>query len=272
MLAQTALPRRLAAGAPRAVRVAHFAAPCALARPCADGSEQLRPRPLPAAAAGCVEARRPIFNIINKVAEATSPEQLRRRHAERKLLGWSAEQLYNVVVDVDNYKEFVPWCADSRVVRRSANVMEAELSIGFKVFVEKYTSRVEFQPQTMVKATSLNSALFHHLINEWKFEPGPLPNTCYLSFLVDFQFRSPLYSQLVQAFFDEVARRIVSAFEGRARDVYGPPAPTIARRTHVPPPAPAPGHAHGHGHGHPHGHGHGHRPPNPPPPGQQGPR
>jgi ribosome-associated toxin RatA of RatAB toxin-antitoxin module len=49
-----------------------------------------------------------------------------------------------------------------------------------------------------------NSTLFHHLYNKWEFRPGPSPATCWLTFDVDFAFKSPLYRQIAGVFFEEV--------------------------------------------------------------------
>ncbi|CAN0485491.1 unnamed protein product, partial [Hapterophycus canaliculatus] len=57
-----------------------------------------------------------------------------RKHRERRVVPYSPEQFFEVVADVDNYKEFVPFCVDSRVVKViDKATMEAEMSVGFKV-------------------------------------------------------------------------------------------------------------------------------------------
>lgn len=65
-------------------------------------------------------------------------DQIAKKYNERKLLGYSPQQLYDVVADVDNYSFFVPWCQRSTVLRRDGNhYLEAELQVGFQVFIEK---------------------------------------------------------------------------------------------------------------------------------------
>ncbi len=59
---------------------------------------------------------------------------------------WSPQQLYEVVADVTHYKEFVPWCQRSVVTLDKDNYMEAELEVGFRVFVERYTSKIILNP------------------------------------------------------------------------------------------------------------------------------
>ena len=61
-----------------------------------------------------------------------------KRYTERRLIGYSPQQMYDVVSDVEQYSKFVPWCQKSRIIRRSSSsVLEAELEVGFQIFVEK---------------------------------------------------------------------------------------------------------------------------------------
>lgn len=58
----------------------------------------------------------------------------RRKHTEKREVSYSPEQFFAVVADVDSYKKFVPFCVDSKVVRRqNENTMDADMSVGFKV-------------------------------------------------------------------------------------------------------------------------------------------
>uniref|UniRef100_A0A453FMA6 Coenzyme Q-binding protein COQ10 START domain-containing protein n=1 Tax=Aegilops tauschii subsp. strangulata TaxID=200361 RepID=A0A453FMA6_AEGTS len=122
---------------------------------------------------------------------------LSKVYEERRVMGYSPEQMYAVVAAVDLYEDFVPWCQRSRVIRRyDDGSFDAELEIGFKFFVESYVSHVEMEKPKYIKTTASQSGLFDHLINVWEFKPGPVPGTCDLYFLVDFKFQSPLYRQV----------------------------------------------------------------------------
>ena len=63
------------------------------------------------------------------------PKGNHRAHRERRVVPYSPEQFFAVVADVKNYRKFVPFCVDSRVVRViDENTMEADMSVGFKVW------------------------------------------------------------------------------------------------------------------------------------------
>lgn len=74
---------------------------------------------------------------------ASPSRSLVKSHTETKVVPFSCEEMFDVVADVDRYHEFLPFCVESRVLRRANdNVMEAALRVGFHVFTEAYTSRV----------------------------------------------------------------------------------------------------------------------------------
>ncbi|KAJ8541098.1 hypothetical protein K7X08_001914 [Anisodus acutangulus] len=151
---------------------------------------------------------------------------LAKVHEERRVMGYSPEQLYAVVAAVDLYEDFLPWCQRSEILKRHPDgSFDAELEIGFKFLVESYVSHVELNKPKYIKTTATDTGLFDHLINVWEFNPGPIPGTCNLHFLVDFKFQSSLYRQVANMFFKEVVSRLVGSFNDRCRLIYGPGVP-----------------------------------------------
>jgi|SRR5579871_1328618 len=150
-------------------------------------------------------------------------------HAERRVLPYTREQLFDLVADVERYPEFLPWCLAAKVRRREGRVIHADLVIGFRMMRERFTSRVELTPPDRIDVAYAEGP-FKHLTNYWIFKPAP--GGCEIDFYVDFEFRNRVLQKLIEMLFHEAVRRMVSAFESRARALYGAPAqaaPTAAR-------------------------------------------
>ena len=98
--------------------------------------------------------------------------------------------------------------------------------------LDSYTSFVTLTPPAQVLTTASGSSLFRSLDCRWKFSEGPLPSsTTWVSFSVGFEFRSAVHRHLASVFFDDVVRKMVTAFEGRCAELYG--APSLGRRRRV---------------------------------------
>ncbi|HYZ40507.1 MAG TPA: type II toxin-antitoxin system RatA family toxin [Stellaceae bacterium] len=141
-------------------------------------------------------------------------------HAEERVLAYPPEQLFTLVADIERYPEFLPWCVGARIKKREANVVVADLIIGFRMFRERFTSRVTLDPPRRIDV-AYTEGPFRYLNNHWTFTPDP--RGCRVGFFVDFEFRSRLLQRLIEVLFSEAVRRMVGAFEKRARDLYGAP-------------------------------------------------
>ena len=138
-------------------------------------------------------------------------------HAERRALPFSPEQMYNLVADVERYPEFLPWCRAARVTSREGNIIHADLVIGFKMFRERFTSKVTLTPCDEIHVEYIKGPM-RHLNNHWRFEPHE--KGCIIDFYIDFEFRSRLMQKAIGLLFNEAVRRMVSSFETRAHALY----------------------------------------------------
>lgn len=148
------------------------------------------------------------------------------RHSESRVLPYTVDQMFDLVADVARYPEFLPWTAAARIGSRESyedhEVLEADLVISFKVFREKFGSRVTLWPDRKVIDTEYLDGPFKYLKSQWTFtEVG---NGCRVDFWVDFEFRNRLLQSVIGVVFGEAMNRVVRAFERRAQQLYGPTA------------------------------------------------
>ncbi len=139
-------------------------------------------------------------------------------HAEKRILRYTPEQLFNLVADVRRYPEFLPWCVGARVISQTETELVADLTIGFKMFRETFRSRVQLERPHAVRVSYENGP-FRYLNNTWKFTP--VEQGTEVDFFVDFEFRSALLQAVIGMVFNEAVRMMVRAFERRAMVLYG---------------------------------------------------
>ncbi|MBY8975752.1 type II toxin-antitoxin system RatA family toxin [Rhodobacteraceae bacterium NNCM2] len=145
-------------------------------------------------------------------------------HSEERRMPYSAEQMFALIADVESYPKFLPWCAACRVRKDGrgpdgAGVVEADLVISFKVFRERFGSRVTMDPQALIIDVKYLDGPFRYLDNHWKFIPDG--DGCMVDFFVDFEFKSRTLQAIIGVVFGEAMNRIVRAFEARADELYG---------------------------------------------------
>ncbi len=140
-------------------------------------------------------------------------------HAERQVVPFTPEQLFDLVADVGAYPQFLPWCVGARVKSHSETQLVADLTIGFGPFRESFTSRVTLdRPHRVV--VKYENGPFRYLNNQWDFRPRDAGAE--VAFFVDFEFRSRILQAAIGVVFNEAVKRMVKAFLKRAGDVYGP--------------------------------------------------
>lgn len=145
-------------------------------------------------------------------------------HSETRLLPHTSRQMYDLVADVARYPEFLPWCAAARIRSTRAieagTCLEADLVISFKVFRERFGSRVSLYPEAGRIDTEYLDGPFRYMKSNWHFEDAP-EGGCNVSFFVDFEFRNAVLQGIIGIVFNEAMQRIVRAFEARAQELYG---------------------------------------------------
>ncbi|MBI1217885.1 MAG: type II toxin-antitoxin system RatA family toxin [Rhodobacteraceae bacterium] len=147
------------------------------------------------------------------------------KHHETRSLPYTAQEMYDLVADVAAYPQFLPWTAAARIRSRTpieggGEVMEADLVISFKVFRERFGSRVTLWPAAMKIDTEYLDGPFKFMRSNWSFRDRP-QGGCEIEFFVDFEFRNAILQGIIGVVFNEAMQRVVKAFERRAVELYG---------------------------------------------------
>jgi coenzyme Q-binding protein COQ10 len=139
--------------------------------------------------------------------------------SEKRRLPYTPEQLYELVADVERYPEFLPWCLAAKIRKRQGEMIHADLVIGFKMFRERFTSKITLSPPDRIDVAYADGP-FRYLDNHWIFVPTS--DGTEIDFFVDFEFKNRVLQKVIEVLFNEAVRRMVAAFEARAKALYAP--------------------------------------------------
>ena len=141
------------------------------------------------------------------------------RHTQTEV-PYTADQMYALVADVEKYPEFLPWCVGLRIVERGAANITADMIVAYKVFRERFRSKVALDRESKRIDVAYVDGPFRNLENRWRFTDKPEGGSV-IDFEIKFEFRNFLLQATAQAVFDKAFARMSEAFVKRADDVYG---------------------------------------------------
>ena len=139
-------------------------------------------------------------------------------HAEQRALPYTPAQMYALVADIERYPEFLPWCLDCRIVERKKAQLIASLTIGYRIFRETFISEVDLNDKGRTIEVRYVKGPFRYLNNTWAFKATAAG--CIVDFAIDFEFRTPFLQKIMGVFFNEAVKRMITAFETRAANLY----------------------------------------------------
>ncbi len=137
----------------------------------------------------------------------------------------SADDMFDLVADVEHYPQFVPLCRSLEVRKRTEDgegrdVIVADMTVAYKLIRENFTSRVTLdRPKLQILVEYLEGP-FQKMNNRWSFRPED-EHACEVEFFISYEFRSRTLGMLMGTVFDAAFRRFATAFERRADEVYG---------------------------------------------------
>lgn len=144
------------------------------------------------------------------------------KHVKKSVLLWySPREMYDLVVNVEQYPAFLPWCSSAEVLERHETGMTARLGLAYMGVRHAFTTRNEnvADESVMVK---LVDGPFSLLDGFWLFRPlGSNGAACKIEFEMRYAFSSSALETVVSPVFDKVANTFVDSFVKRAESVYG---------------------------------------------------
>lgn len=147
------------------------------------------------------------------------------RFSNKRRVQHRADQMFDLVADVERYPEFVPLCSALRVRRRSpqadgTEVIVCDMTVSFKLVKETFTSEVTLDRKNLKILVRYLQGPFSNMENRWTFEPKG-DDACEVGFFIAYEFRSKMLATLMGSMFDAAFQQFSAAFEKRADMIYG---------------------------------------------------
>ena len=140
----------------------------------------------------------------------------------KKIIPCNKKDLVNMIMDIEKYPEFVPWCLSGKIHRKDEKKdiieMEADLTVGKKFLNQTYTSHVTYYKETDKIIVNNIGGPLKHLENIWQIKQ--INNQSEVHFKIDFEIKNIVYSIIMEKSFDIGLKKIADAFEKRAVKLY----------------------------------------------------
>lgn len=142
-----------------------------------------------------------------------------RKVCRSALVPYSASQMYELVLDVDAYPEFLPWCSETTVHNRTDEVIDASIALQRGGINKSFRTRNTLTPGKAM-TLELVGGPFNHLHGQWQFEQLGTDGSK-VSLDLEFEFENRVTDTLFGRFFEDTCNSLVESFTNRAADVYG---------------------------------------------------
>ena len=140
----------------------------------------------------------------------------------KKIIPCKKNQLIEMVLDIEKYPEFVPWCIEGKIYEKKENenliTFNGDLKVGKNFLNEIFSSHVSYyKKKDKIIATNLDGPL-KHLQNEWIFKE--ISNGTQIEFFIDFELKNPILNSIMKKSFELGLNKIATSFQSRAVDLF----------------------------------------------------
>jgi coenzyme Q-binding protein COQ10 len=138
---------------------------------------------------------------------------------ETKVIPYDIELIYKIIMDIETYPEFLPWCSSATIISKQDGMLFADLTVSFHGISESYRSQVssrKIHDGYEIKAVS-NNGPFKKLENIWRIKS--LNNGTKVAFSIDFEFKSRILNMVIGMFFSAAVEKMIVAFDARAKEL-----------------------------------------------------
>ena len=135
------------------------------------------------------------------------------------IINHKAKDLYNIVLDIEKYPEYIPWCKKIIIKTRSKNEMLADMIVCYRYFLpQTFTSHVMFDSNKLLINTNYIKGPLKDLSTEWIFKKLEIKKTKII-FIIKFEFQRLLHQKVAELFFGLIENKMIDSFKKRADEI-----------------------------------------------------
>ena len=136
-----------------------------------------------------------------------------------EIVPYSATKLFNIVIDIESYPEYIPWCTKMIINKRNNNEIFADMYVNYKfILAQKFGSHVQFDRNNLTIETSYIEGPLKDLTTKWKFKEINR-KTSKIFFNVNFEFKNFIHQKLAETFYPLIENKMIDSFKKRADSI-----------------------------------------------------
>ena len=134
-------------------------------------------------------------------------------------LNHNAIDLYNIVLNIEEYPDYIPWCTKIEILNRKKNIMKANMIVNYRFFpTQEFISKIEFNEKDKMIKTSYIKGPLKNLNTRWEFKQLNKKKSNVL-FTIEFEFKSFFHQKLAELFFPLIEVSMIDSFIKRAEKI-----------------------------------------------------
>ena len=136
-----------------------------------------------------------------------------------EIISHSAKKLFNIVLDIESYPEYIPWCTKMVVNKKENDEIFADMYVKYKfILAQKFGSHVKFDKKNLTIETNYIEGPLKDLTTNWKFEEIDKRNSKII-FYVNFQFKNYFHQKIAETFYPLIENKMINSFKQRADNI-----------------------------------------------------
>jgi len=133
-----------------------------------------------------------------------------------EIINHSAKKLFDIVIDIESYPEYIPWCTLMVVNERKNNEIYADMYVQYKfILAQKFGSHVKFNRNKLIIETNYIQGPLKDLTTNWKFEEIN-NNKSKIIFNINFEFNNFIHQKVAETFYPLIESKMINSFKDRA--------------------------------------------------------